>query len=74
MGAEFEAAEEVKVLPCRHFYHTECADQWLAINRACPVCGKDIDAADAGGQPAIGSGAAGASAGQGAAEDGKESR
>jgi len=61
--AEFEAGEGVKVLPCGHFYHDGCADQWLAINRACPVCGKDIDAEGAGaGKPAQ-SGDAGARAG-----------
>lgn len=35
------------MLPCRHFYHAPCADKWLAVNRACPVCFKDIDAAPA---------------------------
>ena len=46
--APFEEGEEVKDLPCRHFFHRKCIDQWL--NRcpsqtataetvaACPLC------------------------------------
>ena len=44
---EFEEAEDeddVMVLPCGHFYHAGCAEQWLGVNRACPVCFRDIDA------------------------------
>ncbi|POM59951.1 RING Finger Ubiquitin ligase [Phytophthora palmivora] len=35
---EFEAEEEVRALPCLHFYHRECIDQWLMYHRQCPIC------------------------------------
>uniref|UniRef100_A0AAV1UDM4 RING-type domain-containing protein n=1 Tax=Peronospora matthiolae TaxID=2874970 RepID=A0AAV1UDM4_9STRA len=34
----FEAGEEVRALPCLHFYHRECIDQWLMCHRQCPIC------------------------------------
>jgi len=38
----FQAGEDLKTLPCMHFYHTVCIDQWLLQNRTCPVCKYDI--------------------------------
>ncbi|CAH0475376.1 unnamed protein product [Peronospora belbahrii] len=35
---EFELGEEVRALPCLHFYHRECIDQWLMCHRQCPIC------------------------------------
>ena len=35
---EFNTEEEVRVLPCLHFYHRECIDQWLMYHRQCPIC------------------------------------
>ncbi|CAI5743128.1 unnamed protein product [Hyaloperonospora brassicae] len=34
----FKAGEEVRALPCLHFYHRECIDQWLMCHRQCPIC------------------------------------
>lgn len=35
--------EQIRTLPCRHFYHTQCIDQWLTkINKICPMCKSDI--------------------------------
>jgi E3 ubiquitin-protein ligase BIG BROTHER-like protein len=48
---EFEDDDVMRILPCRHAEHAECVDQWLLINRCCPLCQKDVapraDAADA---------------------------
>ena len=30
---EYEAEDRVKVLPCKHFYHPGCVDQWLQMNK-----------------------------------------
>ncbi|RMX70487.1 hypothetical protein DD238_000428 [Peronospora effusa] len=35
---EFQTEEEVRALPCLHFYHRECIDQWLMHHRQCPIC------------------------------------
>ncbi|GLC57585.1 hypothetical protein PLESTB_001243200 [Pleodorina starrii] len=42
---EFEDDDEVTPLPCRHCYHSDCVRQWLQQSKACPVCGKELEAA-----------------------------
>lgn len=44
--AHYEVGEEVKTLTCTHIFHTECIDQWLKLNRTCPVCKQSIRALD----------------------------
>ncbi|KAH8065294.1 ubiquitin-protein transferase [Aureococcus anophagefferens] len=39
---EFEPDDVMRVLPCGHAEHAECLDQWLLINRSCPLCQKDV--------------------------------
>jgi len=35
---EFCQGEDLKSLPCVHFYHKGCIDSWLMVGHACPVC------------------------------------
>eukprot|EP00879_Flechtneria_rotunda_P019832 GHRR01020846.1.p1 GENE.GHRR01020846.1~~GHRR01020846.1.p1 ORF type:complete len:308 (+),score=108.98 GHRR01020846.1:408-1331(+) len=35
---EYEASTQVKQLPCSHFFHPECIDQWLGRDNTCPLC------------------------------------
>jgi len=40
---EFEEEEDVRRLPCMHLFHVTCVDQWLTLNRRCPICRVDIE-------------------------------
>jgi hypothetical protein len=35
---DYEAGEQVKLLPCLHMYHQFCIDAWLERSHVCPVC------------------------------------
>ncbi|CAK9142507.1 unnamed protein product [Ilex paraguariensis] len=35
---EYEICEEVKEMPCRHRYHSDCIGKWLGIHGSCPLC------------------------------------
>jgi hypothetical protein len=35
---DFYSGEEVRDLPCKHFFHKACVDSWLAAETTCPLC------------------------------------
>ena len=39
---EFEPGDVLRVLRCNHAEHAECIDQWLNINKSCPLCQVEI--------------------------------
>ncbi|TVU10163.1 hypothetical protein EJB05_43674, partial [Eragrostis curvula] len=39
---EFEDGESLVALPCKHSYHPECINQWLQINKVCPMCSAEV--------------------------------
>ena len=40
---EIEVGESIKILPCKHHFHTDCIDHWLSMHADCPVCRKNVN-------------------------------
>ncbi|PKA57204.1 E3 ubiquitin-protein ligase [Apostasia shenzhenica] len=36
--AKYAENDELRELPCTHFFHAHCVDKWLKINALCPLC------------------------------------
>uniref|UniRef100_A0A2P2KCF9 Uncharacterized protein MANES_14G001800 n=1 Tax=Rhizophora mucronata TaxID=61149 RepID=A0A2P2KCF9_RHIMU len=39
---EYKRGDPRITLPCKHVYHVACGTQWLSINKACPICYKEV--------------------------------
>ncbi|XP_039258894.1 RING finger protein 11-like isoform X1 [Styela clava] len=42
---DFEDEEPIRYLPCMHYYHVNCIDDWLMRSFTCPTCMEPVDAA-----------------------------
>ncbi|KAJ4957755.1 hypothetical protein NE237_024866 [Protea cynaroides] len=40
--AKYADNDELRELPCSHFFHMECVDKWLKINALCPLCKSEV--------------------------------
>lgn len=39
---DYEEGENVRTLPCFHYFHVDCIDSWLAQHSQCPLCKNDV--------------------------------
>jgi hypothetical protein len=35
--SDMEVGTAVRTLPCLHYFHVECIDSWLKVNKVCPI-------------------------------------
>ncbi|KAL5486534.1 hypothetical protein EMCRGX_G019028 [Ephydatia muelleri] len=40
---EFSVGDPIRFLPCMHYYHMKCADEWLMRSFTCPSCMQRVD-------------------------------
>ena len=40
---DFAIGEPIRLLPCMHFYHVHCIDDWLLRSIHCPTCMESVD-------------------------------
>ncbi|KAE8716831.1 E3 ubiquitin ligase BIG BROTHER-related [Hibiscus syriacus] len=39
---DYEDGDSLTLLSCKHSYHHECINNWLKINKVCPVCSVEV--------------------------------
>lgn len=39
---DYEEGDRLTVLSCKHSYHPDCINNWLKINKVCPVCSAEV--------------------------------
>ncbi|KAL3616078.1 hypothetical protein CASFOL_040372 [Castilleja foliolosa] len=42
MRLDYEDGDTLTVLSCKHLYHSKCINNWLQINKVCPVCSTEV--------------------------------
>ena len=43
---DFKLNDEAKRLPCKHYFHESCINEWLKLHGTCPVCRKNLNGED----------------------------
>mmetsp|Transcript_23027 Transcript_23027/g.92180 ORF Transcript_23027/g.92180 Transcript_23027/m.92180 type:complete len:231 (+) Transcript_23027:759-1451(+) len=44
--SDYDVGDTLRILPCQHAFHGKCVDQWLQLDKSCPLCKQDIDTID----------------------------
>lgn len=39
---DYDDGDKLTVLSCKHTYHSECLNNWLQINKVCPICSTEV--------------------------------
>jgi hypothetical protein len=40
--SNFKIGEKIRYLKCNHFFHKDCIDNWLQLQKKCPTCNQEI--------------------------------
>ena len=40
---DYSVGEPIRLLPCMHYYHLRCIDDWLMRSLTCPMCMERVD-------------------------------
>ncbi|PSR96105.1 E3 ubiquitin-protein like [Actinidia chinensis var. chinensis] len=51
--AKYAENDELRELPCCHFFHVECVDKWLKINASCPLCKYEVGKSNGSSSPSV---------------------
>ncbi|MQM08122.1 hypothetical protein Taro_040973 [Colocasia esculenta] len=43
---DYEDGDSLIVLSCKHMYHPDCINQWLQINKVCPICSAEVSTSE----------------------------
>lgn len=49
--AKYAENDELRELPCSHFFHVVCVDKWLKINASCPLCKYEVGESNGNASP-----------------------
>jgi len=50
----YKQGDSLKGLPCKHEFHVQCIERWLALKDACPLCRAKINSGPGGGSSSNG--------------------
>ncbi|XP_022743330.1 E3 ubiquitin ligase BIG BROTHER-related-like isoform X2 [Durio zibethinus] len=39
---DYDDGDSLTLLSCKHSYHSECINNWLKINKVCPICSTEV--------------------------------